>query len=87
MGETRRFLESLDGGELRQLLKARRLKSNGNVRVLVERLGRHVAATASRDGPLKFMTVGELRALLRSRGLWVSGLKQELCERLARHAA
>jgi hypothetical protein len=87
LGDTRRFLESLDGDELRQLLRARRLKSNGNVQKLSERLARHVATTASHDGSLKFMIVGELRVLLRSRGLRVSGLKQELCERLVRHAA
>jgi hypothetical protein len=82
LGSTRRFLESLDGGELRRLLRARRLKTGGSVQMLGKRLDKHVAATAALDGPLKFMTVDELKVLLRSRGLRVSGLKQELCERL-----
>ncbi len=87
LGSTRRFLESLDGGELRLLLRARRLKTGGSVQMLGERLDKHVAATVGLDEPLKFMTVDELKVLLRSRGLRISGLKQELCERLASHVA
>ena len=87
LGSARRFLEPLDGSELRLLLGARRLKTGGSVQTLGERLGEHVAATDGLGEPLKFLTVDELKVLLRSRGLRVSGLKQELCERLASHVA
>jgi hypothetical protein len=81
LGETRRFLESLDGGELRMLLRARRLETGGSAQTLIDRLAAH-AATVGQDERLKFMTVDELKALLRRRGLRVGGLKQELCDRL-----
>ncbi len=79
--------EYMDGGEWRQLLRARRLKTGGSVQMLGERLDQHVGAIVGLDGPWKFLTVGELKALLRSRGLRVSGLKRELCERLDKHVA
>jgi hypothetical protein len=85
LGSTRRFSESLDGSERRQLLRARRLKTGGNIQTLGARLDTHVAGIVAMDGPLKFLTVVELRVLLRSRGLRVNGLKQQLCERLAQH--
>jgi hypothetical protein len=87
--QSAKFLEFMVGDELRLLLRSRRLRTDGNVQMLGERLASHVAAPrlAGHGEFLKFMTCDEMKVLLRSRGLRVNGLKEDLSERLATHAA